>query len=100
LFIKSNCDLIKFIIFGIITACSNPLLYGWLNSNFKKEFKQILCCKSNGNSVTSPSQKLKGAESSFVVRKRLFDSEKNGSEKIKTELLKANNNEEMQEFTL
>ena len=28
---------------GMSSACSNPLLYGWLNENFKKEFKEILC---------------------------------------------------------
>lgn len=25
------------------SACSNPLLYGWLNDNFRKEFNDILC---------------------------------------------------------
>ncbi|XP_064466082.1 neuropeptide F receptor-like isoform X1 [Ornithodoros turicata] len=30
------------------SACSNPLLYGWLNDNFRKEFKEIFasCCGS------------------------------------------------------
>ncbi|XP_044742533.1 neuropeptide F receptor isoform X1 [Chrysoperla carnea] len=28
---------------GMSSACSNPLLYGWLNDNFRKEFKDILC---------------------------------------------------------
>ncbi|XP_063228406.1 neuropeptide F receptor-like [Bacillus rossius redtenbacheri] len=27
---------------GMSSACSNPLLYGWLNDNFRKEFKEIL----------------------------------------------------------
>ncbi|UYV68402.1 NPY1R [Cordylochernes scorpioides] len=33
---------------GMSSACSNPLLYGWLNDNFKKEFKEIFstCCLS------------------------------------------------------
>ncbi|XP_055927550.1 neuropeptide F receptor-like isoform X1 [Argiope bruennichi] len=33
---------------GMSSACSNPLLYGWLNENFKKEFKEIFakCFKS------------------------------------------------------
>ena len=26
---------------GMSSACSNPLLYGWLNENFKKEFVDI-----------------------------------------------------------
>ncbi|CAH0763478.1 unnamed protein product [Diatraea saccharalis] len=36
--------------FGMSSAVSNPLLYGWLNDNFRKEFEEILCCcqkKSN-----------------------------------------------------
>lgn len=27
---------------GMSSACSNPVLYGWLNENFKKEFREIL----------------------------------------------------------
>lgn len=30
--------------FGMSSAVSNPLLYGWLNDNFRKEFEEILCC--------------------------------------------------------
>ena len=26
---------------GMSSACANPLLYGWLNDNFRKEFKEI-----------------------------------------------------------
>lgn len=29
---------------GMSSACSNPLLYGWLNENFRKEFREIWCC--------------------------------------------------------
>ncbi|RWS04244.1 Neuropeptide Y receptor type 6-like protein [Dinothrombium tinctorium] len=31
---------------GMSSACSNPLLYGFLNDNFRKEFKEIFskCC--------------------------------------------------------
>ncbi|KAJ1525272.1 hypothetical protein ONE63_010096 [Megalurothrips usitatus] len=35
---------------GMSSACTNPMLYGWLNENFRKEFKEIqavacnLCC--------------------------------------------------------
>ncbi|CAH0555734.1 unnamed protein product [Brassicogethes aeneus] len=31
---------------GMSSACSNPILYGCLNENFWKEFKDILCIKS------------------------------------------------------
>lgn len=27
---------------GMSSACTNPVLYGWLNENFKKEFREIL----------------------------------------------------------
>jgi neuropeptide Y receptor len=32
---------------GMSSACTNPMLYGWLNENFRKEFKEILevACK-------------------------------------------------------
>lgn len=30
---------------GMSSACSNPLLYGWLNDNFRKEFYDLLCNK-------------------------------------------------------
>ncbi|CAG9860701.1 unnamed protein product [Phyllotreta striolata] len=33
---------------GMSSACSNPILYGCLNENFWKEFKDILCIKSIG----------------------------------------------------
>jgi hypothetical protein len=85
------------------TACSNPLLYGWLNSNFKKEFQEILCCKKIGNETQS--QKEKGLESSFAVsktkRRCLKDEEANGDTKLKAELLCPNsNNEEGAEYTM
>ncbi|ETN61661.1 g-protein coupled receptor [Anopheles darlingi] len=33
---------------GMSSACSNPLLYGWLNDNFRKEFNELLCRKDVG----------------------------------------------------
>uniref|UniRef100_A0A182TL11 G-protein coupled receptors family 1 profile domain-containing protein n=1 Tax=Anopheles melas TaxID=34690 RepID=A0A182TL11_9DIPT len=33
---------------GMSSACSNPLLYGWLNDNFRKEFNELLCRTSAG----------------------------------------------------
>lgn len=38
-------------IFVLCSACLNPLLYGWLNDNFRKEFVRLLsfcrcCCRS------------------------------------------------------
>ncbi|KAH8406955.1 hypothetical protein KR222_001261 [Zaprionus bogoriensis] len=35
---------------GMSSACSNPLLYGWLNDNFRKEFQELLCrCTESTN---------------------------------------------------
>ncbi|XP_020716479.1 neuropeptide F receptor isoform X2 [Ceratitis capitata] len=35
---------------GMSSACTNPLLYGWLNDNFRKEFTELLCrSKENTN---------------------------------------------------
>lgn len=45
---------------GMSSACSNPLLYGWLNDNFKKEFREILACGRivrAGRSMRSPGRK-------------------------------------------
>ncbi|XP_058056140.1 neuropeptide F receptor [Anopheles bellator] len=36
---------------GMSSACSNPLLYGWLNDNFRKEFNELLCRKDSGGPV-------------------------------------------------
>lgn len=27
------------------SACTNPVLYGWLNENFRREFLAVLCCR-------------------------------------------------------
>ncbi|XP_050357654.1 neuropeptide F receptor [Nymphalis io] len=37
--------------FGMSSAVSNPLLYGWLNDNFRKEFEEILCCCRTKNQM-------------------------------------------------
>lgn len=33
---------------GMSSACSNPFMYGWLNDNFRKEFREILCLEPLG----------------------------------------------------
>nr|AGX85007.1 NPYLR8 [Aedes aegypti] len=38
---------------GMSSACSNPLLYGWLNDNFRKEFNEILCRKESSSLVAN-----------------------------------------------
>lgn len=57
-------------LFSFLTACSNPLLYGWLNDNFRKEFNEIMCCiKINHNSSTS-TLRLKAIDASTAGKKR------------------------------
>lgn len=51
---KSENLLIVYAICHLIamsSACANPLLYGYLNENFRKEFKELLCCSRNTNNV-------------------------------------------------
>ncbi|XP_032294995.1 neuropeptide F receptor isoform X2 [Drosophila virilis] len=36
---------------GMSSACSNPLLYGWLNDNFRKEFQELLCRSTESTNV-------------------------------------------------
>lgn len=38
---------------GMSSACSNPVLYGWLNENFWKEFKDIMCISSRSSSTNN-----------------------------------------------
>lgn len=45
---------------GMSSACSNPLLYGWLNENFRKEFKEILCHEAPSYQVTSNGRNTSG----------------------------------------
>lgn len=39
---------------GMSSACSNPLLYGWLNENFRKEFKEIFAACFRPSSSKKP----------------------------------------------
>jgi neuropeptide F receptor len=43
---------------GMSSACSNPLLYGWLNDNFRKEFNEILCRKNESSINPSSNGKV------------------------------------------
>ncbi|CRK92098.1 CLUMA_CG005664, isoform A [Clunio marinus] len=52
---------------GMSSACSNPLLYGWLNDNFKKEFNEIICCKKLGSESRF---NLKAIDAGFVTKQR------------------------------
>ena len=50
------------------SACFNPLLYGWLNDNFRREFIKALCCCSKtmvtaGDAATTGAARANGARS-------------------------------------
>ncbi|GFY74453.1 neuropeptide F receptor [Trichonephila inaurata madagascariensis] len=52
---------------GMSSACSNPLLYGWLNENFKKEFKEIFAaCAKTPQPAGRANGRIEGTES-FVL---------------------------------
>ncbi|XP_037794763.1 neuropeptide F receptor-like [Penaeus monodon] len=51
---------------GMSSACSNPLMYGWLNDNFRKEFLEIFglicprCCKQKPQGQRQPTPSAAG----------------------------------------
>ena len=63
---------------GMSSACSNPVLYGWLNENFRKEFKEIFlsvrppCCRrpENNNGERQGSIRRVDREQTTVLYKK------------------------------
>lgn len=39
----------------LCSACANPVLYGWLNANFRREFVAVLCPRTTADSATMTS---------------------------------------------
>lgn len=75
---------------GMSSACSNPLLYGWLNDNFRKEFKEILCHEAPTYQVTA-----NGRSNSSGVRNapkvlQVEDSNDKGQPKIAADMCTEN----------
>ncbi|XP_054708424.1 neuropeptide F receptor-like [Uloborus diversus] len=66
---------------GMSSACSNPLLYGWLNENFRKEFKEIFasCIKS---SPSRPPTGNEGTESFVLYTKNQSNRTTNANNQI------------------
>lgn len=52
---------------GMSSACSNPVLYGWLNENFWKEFKDIMCLNSNNHEEGADAHRLSTRKTSKKV---------------------------------
>lgn len=48
---------------GMSSACSNPLLYGWLNDNFRKEFQELLCRYKENTNIALNGHTTGGAQS-------------------------------------
>ncbi|XP_067008002.2 neuropeptide F receptor [Anabrus simplex] len=55
---------------GMSSACSNPLLYGWLNDNFRKEFKEILSAMCPCIPVEAVRVRMGSLKSSVSRRRR------------------------------
>jgi neuropeptide Y receptor len=55
---------------GMSSACSNPLLYGWLNDNFRKEFKEILASMCPCVPVEAVRERVGSLRSSVSKRRR------------------------------
>lgn len=55
---------------GMSSACSNPLLYGWLNDNFRKEFKEILASVCPCIPVEAVRERVGSLRSSVSKRRR------------------------------
>lgn len=51
---------------GMSSACSNPLLYGWLNDNFRKEFNEIICC-GRENSYTRKENSIRNHSKNKLI---------------------------------
>jgi hypothetical protein len=61
------------IFYSSISACSNPLLYGWLNDNFRKEFNEIFkTCQWHKNRGTNSELKLKALDVSYAGQRKLL----------------------------
>lgn len=59
------------------SACSNPILYGCLNENFWKEFKDILCIEKGTDEVTGTTHKMslrKKCQSSLLKPELVTDA--------------------------
>ncbi|CAH1111132.1 unnamed protein product [Psylliodes chrysocephalus] len=55
---------------GMSSACSNPILYGCLNENFWKEFKDILCIESSSENQRPSVKKTSFRKSSQKSQNR------------------------------
>lgn len=50
---------------GMSSACSNPILYGCLNENFWKEFKDILCIETHSSDSENKGESQKVSQRKY-----------------------------------
>ncbi|XP_065351512.1 neuropeptide F receptor [Cloeon dipterum] len=65
---------------GMSSACSNPLLYGWLNENFRKEFKEILAVFCPWIPVEAVQERVNSIRSSMRESRRRRRAERDVSQ--------------------
>ncbi len=69
-----------------LQACSNPLLYGWLNDNFRKEFQKIGASfqrKNNNNAaIQSRVDAVKSSTDGRTVRRAIIQETTNNEEGV------------------
>ncbi|GFG31924.1 hypothetical protein Cfor_08080 [Coptotermes formosanus] len=69
---------------GMSSACSNPLLYGWLNDNFRKEFKEILASLCPCVPVEAVRERVGSLRSSVSKRRRKMKGSGNAAGSLST----------------
>ncbi|KAL7061429.1 hypothetical protein AAHC03_0894 [Spirometra sp. Aus1] len=57
----------------LLSACVNPMLYGWLNENFQRHFKKILRCRPTAQSTSTGDISRRRAQ--WPSKKMLFEQE-------------------------
>lgn len=73
---------------GMSSACSNPFMYGWLNDNFRKEFREILCMDKSAACVVTEQTNANGdrsasaAATALRIRKNDGDAHGNGTAEL------------------
>ena len=65
-------------------ACSNPLLYGWLNDNFRKEFQKIgnSIRRQRGQRLLATAARNKGSVASTAIIRDTAVTAMNGQQHL------------------
>ncbi len=68
---------------GMVSACANPVIYGYLNENFNREFRELFrvgrgcccCCRGSGGDKGANQTAGVGAGRKSLVIKKQADKE-------------------------